>query len=163
MGLQAFVGGPVPEVVVAVVGSRKGASLDDVASFMHALYRKQPDTVIVSGGAAGVDKTAEHEWLGLGGKVISLRPVQKGESFWIDRWMLSNDARECEVETLRDVSFADFTSAAIYRDSLIVDYADKVVAFQADPPSAGTTITCGFAKQAGKPVHLYTPREPFAA
>lgn len=149
---------------VAVVGSRRGANVHDVLPFLAALHHSDPLAVVVSGGAAGVDKWAEQEWLRLGGRVISLRPVNlaapSGDpEWWVERWTLPNGT----VEVLRDQpSFADFTSAALYRDLLIATECDRLVAFQADPPSAGTKITCGFAEEQGKPVYVYTPKATFS-
>lgn len=151
----------VQAVKVAIVGSRKGADVDDVRKFLSALYQSDPLAVVVSGGAVGVDKRAELEWLRLGGRVISLRPKQEDDSWWVEQWFLSREGNLGHVHTLRDVSFADFTSAAVYRDLLISQECDRLVAFQSDPPSSGTAITCGFAREQGKPVYVYTPKARF--
>lgn len=153
-------------MIVAVVGSRKGAVLSDVTAFLFSLAQSEHHAVVVSGGAQGVDKTAEQEWLRLGGKVVSLRPINLAApngtpDWWVERWKLGDGTGY--VETLRDCSFADFTSCAVYRDMLIAESCDKLVAFQSDPTSSGTSITVGFAKSAEKPVYVYTPRAPFAS
>jgi predicted Rossmann fold nucleotide-binding protein DprA/Smf involved in DNA uptake len=42
---------------IAVVGSRQGADLEQVERFVRALHSRQPSSLLISGGAAGVDKT----------------------------------------------------------------------------------------------------------
>lgn len=113
-----------------------------------------------------MDKTAEQEWLRLGGRVVSLRPANiptsSGEDeWWIERWMLMPEGNS-SVIVLRDCSWSDFSGAAVYRDMLIAEYCDRLVAFQSDPPSSGTAITVGFAQAAEKPVYVYSPKARFA-
>jgi len=145
--------------VLAIVGSRKGADLDDVRAFMHALWKKYPSTVVLSGGADGVDSTAEQTWAVLGGSVWSLRPKKLRDSYCIEVWKLG---AKNGVQELPEPSFADFTSAAVYRDALIAEKADRLVSFQRRGGSAGTSITVGFAEKRGIPVHKYDPERPFS-
>ena len=41
---------------IAVIGSRRGADLEQVERFVRALYLRQPSSLLISGGAAGADK-----------------------------------------------------------------------------------------------------------
>jgi len=104
---------------VAVVGSRDFPKLSWVREFVDEL----PDTtVVVSGGARGVDRAAE---------------VAAAE----------NDLR---VESLQP-DWSAGRGAGLVRNSDIVARADIVVAFW-DGASRGTMDTVGKAREAGKPV-----------
>lgn len=159
-------------MVVAVVGSRRGADLDDVRAFMHALWAKYPSTIVLSGGADGVDSTAEQTWMQLGGNVWSLRPRQNVTGYCVEVWKLGaktgtkgsvdGACGPYGVQVLPDPSFENFTSAAVYRDALIAEKADRLVSFQRAGGSAGTSITVGFAEKRGIPVHRYDPERPFS-
>ena len=146
---------------IAVVGSRKGANLNDVQQFLTSLHRRHPEAIVVSGGAAGVDRKAETVWGDLGGKVASWRPRKLDDESWgVELWSLGGS--KDGVQTFPEPSFADFTSAVMYRNTLVVHASERVVAFQAERLSKGTMFTCGFAKDQGKPVHVYTPRNRFS-
>ena len=73
-------------------GSREGADLEHVASYVRGIAAKYPDTIIVSGGAEGVDKTAETTALASNLSVISFRPKKLrhdevlGEEWGVQRW-----------------------------------------------------------------------------
>lgn len=144
---------------VAVVGSRRGYDLNHLGAWLHNLWLKQgPTTVLLSGGAEGVDTYAETTWLALGGEVRSYRPVQisggmQEDEFGIEVWSLGTEHpmvfRPPDLPT-----FADFTSAATFRDMLIAGHADVGAAFRFNK-SRGTTITVGFFEAAGKPIYLY--------
>lgn len=113
---------------------------------MEALWARQPDTIIVSGGAQGVDSTAEQKWIELGGTVISFRPREREDgSFVIDRYRFGVKPAVVDTTTEGDPSMADFKSAAYYRNLLIVENALRVVAFhhQASP---GTSHTISVAR-----------------
>ena len=139
---------------VAIVGSRRGADLEAVKEFVHALHAKQPDTLLVSGGADGVDKTAEQEWLALGGHVWSFRVREQGpEKFVIEMWDLGNEPK-CFILT-NEPTWANRTSALFYRDALIAEHSDRVVAFYRRGRSGGTQTTVDFAVGAGRHVYEY--------
>jgi hypothetical protein len=141
---------------VAIVGSREGADLDEVRAFVRALWEKYPDTILVSGGAKGVDQAAEQEWLALGGQVESLRPVQLGpDHYTVEKWYLGGPTPS--VYTLaNEPTWENYKSAATYRDILIAETADRVVAFTARPLTRGTAFTVESARETyGKPTYVY--------
>jgi hypothetical protein len=119
--------------IVAVVGSRKGVEEERVRGWMRTLHAAEPEDVIVSGGAEGVDTWAESEWLSLGGKVVSFRPVQlrleRGEAIWgVQRWDLGIEVPT--VATLHGhMEWKTKDGALWYRNLLIAEVADKGVAF----------------------------------
>lgn len=143
----------MPEFV-AVVGSRQGADLEAVERFVRALRQRQPDTVLVSGGAKGVDKTAEDLWLKLGGVVWSYRPKQIGDNYGVELWRLGEFPPS--VGVLADSDFwAAYAGAAWYRNLLIAQKADRVVAFYRRNKSRGTMDTIDAARAEQKPFYEY--------
>ena len=56
---------------VAIVGTRTYPDLEQVRDFVRQL---SPDDIVISGGAKGVDETAEDEARKLGMEVISVTP-----------------------------------------------------------------------------------------
>ena len=142
----------MPEAV-AVVGSRQGADLEAVKEFVHALHAKQPDTLLVSGGADGVDKVAEREWLELGGQVRSYRVRELGpQNFMVEQWDLGGPDSRCFV-LVDHPSWANRMSAFFYRNMLIAEHSDRVVVFFRRGKSSGAGTTIDFAKAYGK--HAY--------
>lgn len=146
---------------VAIVGSREGANLDHVEGFVADLWRKFPDTTLISGGAPGVDQAAEKCWLEFGGKVKSLRPVKidtlaNGDESWgIECWELGGDAPRM-YRLVNELTFGNFQSAAIYRDILIAEAADRVVSFMRSGGSRGAGFTAEMAEFAyEKPTYRY--------
>ena len=100
---------------VAIIGSRNYPELMKVREFVRAL----PDnTIVISGGAKGVDETAEEEAKKLGLEVISITPE------W-DKWG---------------------KYAGLKRNDMIVSMADEVVAFW-DGVSRGTKYTIDKARE----------------
>lgn len=142
---------------IAIVGSRQGANLDDVRSFVEALWQRQPDSVVVSGGAAGVDSLAESEWSRRGGKVKSFRPIALGlERYAIQTWEYGGDDQPRVYIDTRDPDFTNYSSACLYRDMLIAETATRLVAFYRRGRSRGTAFTVENAREAhGKPVYEY--------
>lgn len=144
---------------VAVVGSRQGYDLNHLGSWLHALWQKQgPTTTLISGGADGVDRYAETTWIAFGGQVKSFRPVKVSdwneEDEWgIEVWELGGPS-PMVYRLIDHPTFADFGSAASYRDMLIAEEAERGVAFRANN-SRGTTLTVGFFENLGKLVYLY--------
>ena len=100
---------------IAIVGSRNYPDLDKVREFVRKL---SPDDTIVSGGADGVDETAEDEARKLGLEVISISP----------EWNKYGK------------------TAGLIRNDLIVATADCVVAFW-DGVSRGTKYTIDKARE----------------
>ena len=111
---------------VAVVGSRDFPHLAAVRRFVLSLEK---GTVIVSGGARGVDREAELTAYEAGLAVHIL---------WAD-WKTHG------------------RRAGLLRNEEIVAYADSVVAFW-DGKSTGTMHTISLAKKAGKPSEVHTCR-----
>lgn len=153
---------------VAIVGSRWGASEQDCRNFLTSLYAKHPDTIIVSGGADGIDKIAETHWMGLGGKVESYRPVSRkfekqpdGKAHvteWgIEKWTLG--VEEPRVQQLLDhPTFADYASACLYRDTLISESSDRIVSFQGPGGSWGAGFTTEWGEESQpKPRYTFFP------
>jgi len=109
---------------VAIVGSRNYPNLDLVDAYVRAL---DPECVIVSGGAQGVDLTAEHAAESVGIKTIIHLP-----------------------------DWSQGKGAGFIRNSLIVADADIIVCFW-DGISRGCIDTVLKAKKAGKPYEIYGP------
>jgi predicted Rossmann-fold nucleotide-binding protein len=153
------VGGALSERV-AIVGSRDGADLELVAKFIHALHERQPDTVLVSGGAVGVDATAEQEWLSLGGRVLSFRPVKLPDSddYGVERWELGGPDPKM-YRLLDQLTWATYSGACFNRDWLIAENADRLVAFFRRGRSRGTGMTLDRANGLGCPTYVYEPEQ----
>lgn len=113
---------------VAIVGSRSYSALWRVTEYVKSL---PSDSVVISGGARGVDKTAEvtASAYGLG---VCMYPVPPSTSRW------------------------DFTRKAYARNQVIVDDCDRVVAFW-DGISPGTHDTLNRAQNAHKPILIIYP------
>jgi|ERR1035437_5399223 hypothetical protein len=107
---------------IAIVGSRKFRDLSMVKDYVDSLPE---DTVIVSGGAIGVDKAAEEAAVAKGLTTKIFLPDWK--SFGL--------------------------KAGYLRNVQIVDEADEVVAFY-DGASKGTAISMDLARKANKPLKI---------
>lgn len=122
---------------------------------MNALWREHPDAILCSGGADGVDKWAESNWLQWGGRVLSYRVEEFAPNSWgVVLWDLGGDSPK-KVKLLEEPTWFDRMSALFYRDSLIVEHSDKVVAFFARWPTSGTQTTVDFAYGADKDVYEF--------
>lgn len=108
---------------IAIVGSRKYPMLQHVKTFVRSLPR---GSVVVSGGARGVDLVAEREAVRQG----------LGTDIYLPDW-----------ETYGK-------KAAFRRNAFIVDACDELVAFW-DGTSRGTMHTVRLALNAGKAVTVY--------
>lgn len=107
---------------VAIVGSRRFSNLAAVVSFVGTL---PDDTVVVSGGAAGVDSVAENAARACGLQVLSVRP-----------------------------DYDRFGAAAPHiRNCDIVDLADSVVVFW-DGKSKGSAEVVRLCASKSKPVEV---------
>ena len=110
---------------VAVIGSRDYPLLDLVRRLVLDL---PPDTVVVSGGARGVDRTAEETARARGLEVIVLEP-----------------------------DWEEGRHAGLARNEDIVEAAEEVIAFW-DGESRGTAHAVRRALEAGKTVRVLGPR-----
>ena len=108
---------------VAIVGTRTYPDLEQVREYVRKL---SPEDIIVSGGAKGVDQTAEDEACKLGMEVISVPPE------W-DKYG---------------------RRAGLVRNEMIVGMADCVVAFW-DGASRGTKYTIDSAKKQNMIVQVF--------
>lgn len=147
---------------MGIVGSREFPHLDDVRAFVHSLVEKYPQAVIVSGGAKGVDTTAEQEALGLGLDIVSFRPTKLAdEEYGVDRWELGLDKpRKITLGEPASRMWATYAGAAWYRNLLIAETSDVGVGFW-DERSHGTQQTKDAFTAEKKDFHLYTPRRRF--
>lgn len=145
---------------IAVVGNRKGADMQQVVQFIEALHAAQPDTIVISGGAAGVDQMAESTWFRLGGRIRSYRSAPWGDGFGVEVWNYGGradvTAYVSPVEEQR-VQLADYRSAALYRDTLIAEDCDRLVAFYRHGyvDSTGTKTTESWATARGALIYSY--------
>jgi predicted Rossmann fold nucleotide-binding protein DprA/Smf involved in DNA uptake len=106
---------------IGIVGSRDFPCLDLVVAYVESL---PSDTVVVSGGARGVDGAAANAARDVGLVVVEYLPDwSKGKQ------------------------------AGLERNTLIVEQSDRVVAFW-DGKSRGTIDTICKANRAGKPVDV---------
>jgi hypothetical protein len=112
---------------IAIVGSREYPDLDDVREYVSAC---PADTVIISGGARGVDRTAE------------------------------DTAKARGLATLvYPADWQTYGKSAGYRRNVeMIDAAEYVVAFW-DGTSRGTKHSIDLAIRAGKLAALVTPEE----
>lgn len=152
---------------IAVVGPRKGADLEAVEHFLTTLHYGTGDAIILSGGAEGVDKTAEQTWLRLGGQVWSYRIKEKRfDHFVIMKWELQGpgsgvyESVSKIFELLNEPSWADPVSALHYRSMIVAAEADKVVAFSGTDRMRGTDFTIWAAIHGeGKPTYVWRDGE----
>jgi len=115
---------------IAIVGSRDYLNLDEVRQFVREQSR---DTVIVSGGAVGVDSAA----------VAEARRLGMPYEVYLPDWQKHG------------------RRAGALRNQQIVAAADEVVAFW-DGVSRGTAITMEMAKSARKTLRVFQPGLPVA-
>lgn len=142
-----------------MVGSRQGADLGQVELFLRELSTLHPETVIVSGGAEGVDTTAEQTWLSLGGRVKSYRPVRLPdfnglEQYGTQLWSLGGDRPSAHV-LIHEPSWGDYKSALFYRNMLIAEECTRMAAFHRRGLSRGTSHAEGCAEAQGRPVFRF--------
>ena len=113
---------------VAIVGSRDYPNWSSIINFVKRLAGKYPDTVVVSGGARGVDSVAVKA-AELAGLKVEVYPAD---------WDKHGK------------------KAGFLRNKTIVDRADKLVAFW-DMESAGTAHSIGLALEKKIPVYVSGP------
>lgn len=110
---------------VAIVGSRQFNNLSKVQQYVNALPK---DTIVISGGAPGVDTIAERTAKRLGMQVV-IFPAN---------WNKYGN------------------SAGVIRNGLIVEACDQMVLFW-DKKSKGTENTLDKIRKSGKPFEVITP------
>lgn len=124
------------ELRIGIVGSRDFGDLSRVSNFVQLMYENYGDRlIIISGGAQGVDITAEKkaDQLGVKKKIFLPRPDKP------------------------------FHIAAMERNTEIVNYSEWVYAFWSlSPKSTGTIDSMRKALLAGKLVGIYTPGGAFS-
>jgi len=106
---------------VAIVGSR---NWKDHIAVCDAVRRLKAGTVVVTGGARGVDTMAEQEALEIGLTAVVVKPS----------WVLGRHA-------------------GIKRNQIIVDISNRGIAFW-DGQSPGTADTIEKFRRAGKPIEV---------
>lgn len=137
------------------MGSREGADLQSVYDFAVALHDKHPDTIVISGGADGVDKWIEKNWLLLGGMVESYRVKQLGrKEFGVELWELGGHTPVVWILPGHP-TLANRRSALLYRDLVVAEKCDRLVAFFRPGRSRGTAFTLEMTEHYGKPTHVY--------
>jgi hypothetical protein len=142
---------------IAVVGPRRGADLEAVEMFVREMRNTNYCSILVSGGAEGVDQKAEQTWIALGGKVWSYRIRKTGaDKYEIEKWEIDPHGRSRVYLLLNEPSFLDPVSALHYRSMIVAEVADRVVAFAGIDRMRGTDFTIWVAKEGEqKPVHLW--------
>jgi hypothetical protein len=145
--------GEVMGMYVGFAGSRDYPDLLQVGAYVTGL---EDDDIVVSGGARGVDRTAEAMARDLDMRMVSFRPLNlvTGTKNWaIERVMEWKGDRRSVVLPERYPSFA---AAAFVRNGYIVELAEKMVVFW-DGHSNGTrdTLRKAQAKLGVNGVELY--------
>lgn len=141
---------------IAVVCARKGVDPEAVTAFMEALWARQPDSVVISGGANPEKLLVEDWWLKMGGPVVSWRPKMLELEKWaIQRWQAAN-GRFYKVYLPPDLpTFMDFKSAANARNLLIAEECQRCVAFYGEHRSRGAGFTAEMAGNWERDVYEY--------
>jgi len=130
-----------------------------------ALYQSEGFDTVVSGGAHGVDTRAENTGRVLGMAVISYRVSERNDGwFVVEKWVYDPRARSWDLfpvynptarsGTSRPAVFRTFGSAAYWRNGLIVNDSDGVIAFW-DGKSNGTRDSIEKAREAGNLLEVY--------
>lgn len=124
---------------------------------MVALFAEQPDTIVVSGGAVGVDKTAETCWSDFGARVESYRVRELSPiEFAIERWRFGSWPYPTVTLLIEDPTFADRKSALNYRNILIAEACHRLVLFHRRGWRGGGGMTEQFARETyGRPTYIY--------
>lgn len=140
---------------LVIVGSRGYPLLDLVRSFVQRL---KPETVIVSGGARGIDSAAEAAALERGSRVISIRPyefdsIYGRKEYSIDIWSSFTVSLK---ERIGPPCFRSYGQAAMFRNGWIVGLSDGLVAFW-DGKSRGTRDSIERANRSLPWVRVYGP------
>ena len=149
-------------MIVAVVGSRDWPDLERVKCYVTKLAAKHPDTVLVSGGAPGVDQMAEKVALWSGLELISYRPygfeaMEGGEEFSVETVTQGERAQALVIEKSRRISpptFKSYGQCAYFRNTWIAQDSEILVAFSYRN-SRGTQRSIRLAREFGRQVFVY--------
>lgn len=115
---------------LAIIGSRALWGNREACDLICSEIERLKPTLIISGGAIGVDKMAE--WIGkyvYGIQTKIFHPLTSGTFYYMQR------------------------------DRQIAEAADEVLAVMVVGGSGGTKATLGFAQQLGKSCYIYEVRE----
>ena len=125
--------------------------------FLDLLWAAQPDSIVASGGADGVDTRAETGWVQRGGIVWSYRIKKKGvDHYVIEKWEIVPQGGSRVYELLGEPSWADPVSALWYRSMLLAEVCTRCVAFYGIGNHRGTEFTVEVSEFAeGKPTYIY--------
>jgi len=135
---------------VAIIGSRDYPDLGEVTAYVESL---PAGTVVVSGGARGVDQTAEKAARARGLTVVSYRPVKHDKVWRVVRETFVGGAWE---RIPREATFPTFRQVAFFRNALIAEDCTRMVAFW-DGRSRGTHNALGHARRFGRPFEVWVP------
>ena len=145
--------------LIAVVGSSVGADDTQVIGFMYDLHAKHPDSIVISGGADGVDDLAERTWRFLGHEVRSYRPVKLDTKTWgIEVWVFNGPSPRYYV--LDEPTWADKRGALVYRTWLIAEESQRLIAFFRLGRSPGTQHAVARSQGLGHPTYIHERQPP---
>lgn len=130
----------------------------DAIAYVGALWKMDPGATVVSGGAEGIDSCVEHEALRLGMGLISIRPYQQGDLYGAEEWSWP----DFRVVRLGEPIWGDWSSAAVWRDMLIAERADRGACWHYKN-SPGTWHTRDAFQAEGKQCFVYTEEAPFSS
>jgi predicted Rossmann fold nucleotide-binding protein DprA/Smf involved in DNA uptake len=136
---------------VAIVGAREHPRLDLVREYVRSM---PPGTVVVSGGAAGVDRVAEATAVERGLRVVSYRLVHPHGTrsfFAIKEIEMTRDESE-RLQEIRLEAVYDARTALIFRNTLIA-LSDRSVVFP-DGSRGGSYDEADQAVRFKRPVEL---------
>lgn len=142
---------------VAIIGSRNYPQLDEVEVFVEKLSRKYPHATVISGGAPGVDHEAEEAARARMMHIRSYRPRKRYRSYTILLIETGRFVTTMRGDDGRPLTFKSFGQSAFYRNGLIVNDCDQLVAFHYQN-SRGTQDSIDKARVLGKPVHIFHPQ-----
>lgn len=138
---------------IAVVGSRELPPLEKLEEWLTWLRGTHPDSLVVSGGAKGVDSFAE-KWWAKYGAVESYRPARRKDSFGVALWSYGAAVPQPSTRFMLEMpTFEDYRSALFFRNMLIAERCDRLVAFYRRGGSRGTRFTVDCARGEGKDVY----------
>jgi hypothetical protein len=158
-------------VIVAVVGSRDFPNIPLVEWFVRRLADKHPGTVVMSGGARGVDKAAEATARACGLAVVSYRPFgpteYEGEWVWtfprerlygIHEYIFDPIDGEKKGEDRWEYGvYRSYRDAAYARNTHVAQMCHRMVGFIAVPWTGGTRHALSEARRFGRERTVYDP------
>jgi hypothetical protein len=146
---------------IAVFGSRKWPSLQQVALKVNELYGLHGQFILVSGGGnmGTPNHTAETTAMEFGLPVLSFRPVKLPDHddypvYGVDEWRLFRGSGK--IIHHHEPTWADWESAAGFRSMLAVERADEGIVFW-DGHSRGAGEEIDYFEAAGKSCEVIRP------